>query len=141
VRSRAKSITAPAPGSRRATALVVLATALALAGCGSSEDSGGSGVAADAAAVGEETAGSVAQLVQCRDWVEATEDQKLATIADIRSQVNLEGTGVDAPALSDSEALGVFDARCREPQAQGFRLYVLYARAVAFKPLQDIAGG
>jgi hypothetical protein len=87
-------------------------------------------------AVGEVTAGSVAQLAQCRDWNRATEDEKLATIADIRSQVNVKGTGVDAPELTDEEATEVFDNACREEYAQGFRLYVLYARAASFAPLE-----
>jgi hypothetical protein len=35
----------------------------------------------------------------------------------------------------------VFDNGCDEASAQGYRLHVMYARAAAFKPLQDIAEG
>lgn len=91
--------------------------------------------------MGQELGGSVAALVQCRDWVEATEAQKLATVADIRSQVNREDAGVATSELSDQEAMDVFDNGCEEPYAAGFRLHVMYARAAAFKPLREIAEG
>ena len=86
-------------------------------------------------AVGESVGGSVAPLVECRDWNEATEEEKLATIEDVRSQVSRQDVGIDAPVLSDEEALTVFDNTCEPSWAQGFRLYKLYARAVAFAPL------
>ena len=86
-------------------------------------------------AVGESIAGSVAPLVECRDWNEATEEEKLATVDDVRSQVSREDVGIDAPVLSDEEATEIFDNTCEPSWAQGFRLYKLYARAVAFAPL------
>jgi hypothetical protein len=86
-------------------------------------------------AVGESVGGSVAPLVECRDWNEATEEEKLATIEDVRSQVSRQDVGIDAPVLSDEEAMTVFDSTCEPSWAQGFRLYKLYARAVAFAPL------
>lgn len=86
-------------------------------------------------AVGENLAGSVAPLVECRDWNGATEEEKLATIEDVRSQVSRQDVGIDAPVLSDEEALEIFDNTCEPAFAQGFRLYKLYARAVAFAPL------
>ena len=85
--------------------------------------------------MGEETAGSVAQLAQCRDWNAATEPQKLATIEDIRGQVNREDTGIDAPPLTDDEAMQAFNASCAPDYAQGFRLYLIYARAAGIAPL------
>lgn len=77
----------------------------------------------------------MAQLAQCRDWVRGDEAEKLATIADIRSQVNLQDSGFDAPALSDDEAMELFEGACSAPYAQGFRLYILYARAASAAPL------
>jgi len=121
---------------RGAISLIALATAVAITGCGADDDASES-----AEPVGQDVAGSVAPLVQCRDWVEATEAERLATIEDIRSRVNLEGTGVDAPALSDAEATEVFDNGCDEAYAAGYRLHVMYARAAAFQPLRDIAEG
>ncbi len=91
--------------------------------------------------VGEMTAGSVASLVECRDWNEADEGERLATIEDVRSQINLEDSGISAPALTDEEAAQVFDSSCRPVWAQGFRLYKLYARAAGWVTLQRIATG
>ena len=122
-------------GPARNRIAAAIAVALALAGCGDSGESEGSDP------VGQELGGSVAQLVQCRDWAEATEPQKLATIADIRSQVNREDAGVTTSVLADEEAMEVFDNGCDEPYAAGFRLHVMYARAAAFKPLREIAEG
>jgi hypothetical protein len=112
------------------------AGAIALAGCG---DSGSDGE--DAEAVGNELGGSVAPLAVCSDWQGASEAERLATVEDIRSQVNREDAGVTSSELSDEEAMEVFDNGCDEPYAQSFRLHVIYARAAAFKPLHDIAEG
>ena len=124
------------PADARAKLLATLAGSLLLAGCGDGDTADG-----EAEPVGQELGGSVAQLVQCRDWLGATDAQRVATIEDIRSQVNREDAGVTASALSDDEALEVFDNGCDQPYATGFRLHVLYARAAAFKPLREIAEG
>jgi transcription initiation factor TFIIIB Brf1 subunit/transcription initiation factor TFIIB len=86
-------------------------------------------------AVGENLAGSVASLVECRDWNGATEEQKLATLEDVRGQVDRPGAGISVPSLTDEEAQEYFDKACEPEFAQGFRLYKLYARAVALAPL------
>jgi len=91
-------------------------------------------------AVGENLAGSVASLVECRDWNEATPEQKLATIDDVRSQVSREGGAVSSPALTDAEALAIFDSACEPGYAQGFRLYKLYSHAAGFAPLAREVG-
>ena len=90
---------------------------------------------AKAEPLGEILAGSVAPLVQCKDWVGGERIRKLATIDDIRNQVSRRDTGVSSPALSDEEALGLFDRACSNRYARSFRLYVLYARAAGFAPL------
>jgi hypothetical protein len=127
----------------------VVALALAAAaggGCGSEdrasseterEQTTGGGVIdiSGTAPVGEVSAGSVAQFVSCSDWKGATHDQRLATIADVRSQVSRDEPGVEAPALSDDEATRVFDDACRPDWSGGFRLYKIYAKAVGFAPL------
>lgn len=126
----------PGPISTRlASAVLAGALGLALVACGDSDES------EDAEPVGQELGGSVAQLVQCRDWAGASEAQMLATIEDIRSQVNREDAGVTTSELSDDEAMEVFDNGCEEARAAGFRLHVMYARAAAFKPLREIAEG
>ena len=81
------------------------------------------------------TAGSVAPLVECRDWNGANAEQRLATIDDVRSQINLADSGIEAPALTDEEAEELFDSACRPSWAAGFRLYKLYARAAGFVTL------
>lgn len=127
----------PALGRIRGAALLALSVA-ALVGCG---DSGGDDADSGAEPVGQELAGSVSQLSQCSDWNDATEAEKLATIEDVRSHVNAEDSGVESIPLTDDQAMEVFDNGCDRPEAHGFRLYLLYARAVAFQPLRDIASG
>ena len=128
------------PGPARLRLLLVAAAAaLLLTGCGGSKDdqptSAATGKAAPAEALGEDTAGSVAQLAQCRDWNRGDRAEKLATIEDIRNQVNRGDSGFDAPPLSDAEAMELFDNACEASYAQGFRLYILYARGAAAAPL------
>ena len=130
----------PTIQTRRSRALLPLLTAaLLIPGCGDS-GSGDTGpsIGSDASAaepLGEETAGSVAQLAQCRDWNRGSEPEKLATISDIRSQVNRPDSGFEAPPLSDTEAMDLLESACAAPYAQGFRLYILYARGASAAPL------
>lgn len=127
-------------------ALLALAGAL-VAGCGSDggpEESADSGEVVDISgteAVGEELAGSVAPLVECRDWNGADGAEKLATIEDVRSQQNRQDPGVEEIELTDEEAEEFFDSACAPPYAQGFRLYKLYARANSFLPLKRALDG
>lgn len=86
--------------------------------------------------VGEMTAGSVASLVECRDWNAADEGERTATIEDVRSQINLEDSGIEAPALTDEEAGELFDGACERSWAAGFRLYKIYARGAGFVELK-----
>ncbi len=102
-----------------------LAAALALAACGGgSED--------EAKPVGDPLVGSVAPLAQCKDWSAGSREERLATIDDIREQVNLQDSAVKTPELSDKAAYRVIDATCRKDFAAGFRLYKIYARAASF---------
>ncbi len=70
---------------------------------------------AAAAAVGQELGGSVARSRSAATGSAATEAEKLATIEDIRSQVNREDAGVEASELTDDEAMEVFENGCDEP--------------------------
>jgi hypothetical protein len=87
--------------------------------------------------VGKALVGSVAPLAQCADWNRGSRDRRLATLADIREQVNLEDTAVKTPELSDRTAYRVLDNICRKPFARSFRLYKLYARAASFAALAE----
>ena len=86
--------------------------------------------------VGEMLAGSVAALVSCSDWKGANEEERLATIADVRSQLAAQDSGLEIPELTDEEAAEVFDNSCRPGWADGFRLYKLYAKAAGFVTLK-----
>lgn len=136
-----------APATRSGVAAILAVVALALAGCGgdgsaeseaASEPEPRAGGVIDISgtdAVGENLAGSVAPLVECRDWNGASDEEKLATIGEVRSQVSRPDGGVRSPSLTDEEAMTIFDNTCEPVWAQGFRLYKLYARAAAFAPL------
>ena len=128
------------PEARRRRALlasIVAVGSLATGGCGAADDQQRTPdePATPGEPLGEETAGSVAQLAQCRDWARGNEAEKLATIADIRSQVNRPDSGFEAPPLSDAEAMELFNNSCAASYAQGFRLYILYARGASAAPL------
>ncbi len=98
---------------------------------------GGPLSASGARPLGEMLAGSVAPMAQCADWNGGTRAQRLATIEDIREQVNLKDSAVQTPPLSDGAAYTVLDKTCRRAFASSFRLYKLYARADAFAPFAE----
>ena len=143
----------------RAAALAAVVAVATLTACGGGSDEPGPATQAQASRadavvdvsgtepigdgatpVGEMTAGSVAQLVECRDWNGATGSQQLATIEDVRSQINLADSGIDSPELTDEEAQQLFDNACEPSWAAGFRLYKLYARAAGFVTLNRVLG-
>ncbi|MEA2331886.1 MAG: hypothetical protein QOH58_2024 [Thermoleophilaceae bacterium] len=86
----------------------------------------------DAKPLGEMLVGSVAQMAQCSDWSAGSRAERLATIDDIRRQINLQDSAVKTPTLSDRGAYTVLDNTCRNDFAASFRLYKLYARATSF---------
>ena len=135
---------------RRAAALAAALMLVlgGLAGCGSDDDESEAGPNARTDTVidisgtdpvGPKFGGSVAQLVSCADWKGADEKERLATIADIRSQLAPQDEGLTLPELTDEEAAEVFDNACRPKHAAGFRLYKLYAQAAAFVTLKRAA--
>jgi hypothetical protein len=117
-----------------AAALALVLIAGALAGCGGDDATGQD---PPAKGVGEEVGGSVAALAQCRDWNAGTEEERQATIADIRSSLTPQSQPESGTALSDERAYELFEHSCEEDWAQGFELYKLYARAAAFAPLTE----
>ena len=112
-----------------------LLAALLLASCGG--DSDGSAEKKEAKPVGQMLAGSVAPTAQCRDWEGGNRAERLATIDDIREQINLKDSAVQTPELSDKAAYRILDTICSRPYAAGFRLYKLYARADSFAPFAE----
>jgi hypothetical protein len=111
------------------TGLAALAAGLALASCGSDAPPADTRAAKP---VGEELVGSVAQMAQCSDWKAGSRAQRMATIHDIRRQVNLKDSAVRTPELPDHAAYRVLDNTCSKDFAGSFRLYKLYARAASF---------
>jgi hypothetical protein len=89
-------------------------------------------LAPDVKPVGQLLAGSVAPMATCADWMGGTRAQRLATIHDVRQQINLKDATIVTLALSDDAAYRIFERTCSRPFAGGFRLYKLYARADAF---------
>ncbi len=115
-------------------AAAALALAAALAACG---DSDSQSATEEVSGVGQERAGSVAALAQCSDWNEGTEEEKLATVTDIRAQLNQAGADGPTPSLPEQEAYDLFERACANDYAAGFRLYKVYARAAAFSSLSE----
>jgi len=143
--SRARSRTAHIGEARAAALAAALLLLIGLGGCGSDDgepaarDDGRPDRVVDVSGtdpVGQMLAGSVAALVTCRDWKGADEKERLATIADIRSQLAPQSSGIEIPELTDEEAAEVFDNSCRPGWAGGFRLYKLYAKAAGFVTLK-----
>jgi hypothetical protein len=116
----------------RAAAALGLAALLALAACGSDDEP-----ASEAKAVGQVLVGSVAQMATCSDWSGGTREERVATIHDIRQQINLKDSAVQTPELSDDAAYQVLESLCSKDFAGSFRLYKLYARAASFAPLAE----
>lgn len=118
--------------TRGAVSSLLAAAAVALTACGeaASGDEPISGV-------GQERAGSVAALAQCSDWNAGSEEERLATIADIQAQLNQAGADGPTPDLLNDEAYDLFERACANEFAAGFRLYKVYARGAAFSRLGE----
>jgi hypothetical protein len=86
----------------------------------------------DAKPLGPIRVGSVAQLATCSDWNAGNRAERLATIHDVRAQINLKDTAVKTPELSDRAAYRVLRNTCRMSFAGSFRLYKIYAKAASF---------
>ena len=108
---------------------VILLAAVALTGCGGSDD-------------GESSGGVQAQLDQpieladCTDWEEGSVQERLGTIKQIRTFIGgpVPGTGGTGVTLDDDKAYDLFEEACSHSVAQGFTLYKIYVRAAAFNP-------
>jgi hypothetical protein len=124
-------VQAAVSAGRLAAAVVLFA--LAAAGCGAGSAPATS--TTEVTGVGSVRAGSVAQLAQCSDWNAGTKAERLATIADIRAQVNQAGADGPTPDLTDDAAYSLFERGCANDYALGFRLYKLYLRAASFGAL------
>jgi hypothetical protein len=105
---------------------------ITLAACGEDEAASSSdGVGG----VGAQRVGSVASLAQCSERQAGTREQRLATIHDIRAQLNQAGGVEPTSDLNDQRAYALLQRACANEFASGFRLYKLYARGAAFSRL------
>lgn len=123
--------------SRWAPALFAVA-ALALGACGEgdSDDPASAGSDGNVVGVGPVRANSTAQFASCADWRRGSEEERYATIADIRGQLTVQ-TDPDATSdLPDDAAYAMFEKVCAPSYSDSLRLYKLYARAQAYAPLR-----
>jgi len=99
--------------TRGAPALLAVA-ALALGACGEgdSDDPASTGSGGDVVGVGPVRANSTAQFASCADWRRGSEEERYATIADIRGQLTVQ-TDPDATSdLPDDAAYAMFEKVC-----------------------------
>ena len=101
----------------RLAALASVAALALLAGCGDEGDAG----ADDMQGVGIVRAGSTAQFASCRDWRNGTEDERYATIEDIRGQLTPQSSETAESDLSDERAYEIFDHICANDWAASLR--------------------
>jgi hypothetical protein len=113
--------------ARLVAGLLALVLALVVAACGeSSGDPPPSGAGANI--------GAPINLADCTDWKQASLDQRLATIEQLKDYVGGPVTGTEGTGgiLEDDKAYDLFENYCAEEFARGFKLYKLYSRAAAF---------
>ncbi len=120
--------------NRSSLAAALIVAAALLAGCGDSDSGEG---AAENEGVGPVVAGSTAQLASCRDWVTGTEEERYATIEDIRGQLTPQSSETAESDFSDEAAYEMFDHTCEPEWAGSLRLYKLYAHAQPFASYAD----
>jgi hypothetical protein len=84
--------------------------------------------------------GAPINLADCRDWNEATTEERLGTLAQLKNFAGgqvLGGTAANpevgtGAVLDDKKAYDLLNAACKPTFAQGFQLYKLYQRAASF---------
>lgn len=121
--------------ARPTLALALIAAAVVLTSCGGdgSEEEAASGQGPDIKAL-------PINLADCEDWNDASVEQRLATIRQIRDYTGgpvqgssaTEGSSARGSVLDDDVAYDYFDQYCENEFARGFKLYKLYGRAAAF---------
>jgi hypothetical protein len=121
--------------SRSALALLAAAV-LGLGACGEGDSGDGGPADSEVQGVGPVRAGSTAQFASCRDWRRGTEEQRYATIADIRGQLTVQTATEAVSDLPDEAAYRMFEKVCATDYSDALRLYKLYARAQAYAPLR-----
>jgi hypothetical protein len=112
-------VTPAQPGGRVA---LVLAAALALAGCGRDAPQPDTGPLGPSAKL---------QQADCAAWKRASVEQRKLTVDRLEQAVR--GANGKGRTLPDKSAYTVLDGRCSQYAARGFLLYEIYTRAAAFQ--------
>ena len=117
----------------RVVAALAAVLLLAAAGCGDDDASSAPG-AARVEPLGDKSAGSVVQFVDCGDWRRGSRAQRYATIVALRGRLTPETSKTNASPLSDDRAYAAFQNTCSQG-IDSLRLYKLYIRMQGFAPL------
>jgi hypothetical protein len=126
----------PDRGRRLTRSGLALLAAAALAACGETESEPEPAEGVEVEGIGPVRAGSTAQFATCRDWRRGTQEQRYATIEQIRGQLTVQ-TDADARSdLPDEAAYELFEKVCSTGYSDPLRLYKVYARAQAYAPLR-----
>jgi hypothetical protein len=114
------------------TAVAILVAGAVLAGCGSSSNQpvpqGGPHINASL------------ELADCNDWNQASIEDRLGTIHQLKNFAGGPVTGGGAnpssgtgAVLTDQQAYDLMNNYCKNSFARGFKLYKLYERAASFR--------
>jgi hypothetical protein len=110
--------------------LAVCAGAILGAGCGDSDDAGGSG----SSALGSPDVQTTARETDCTDWNDATVEERQIIVESIGDFEGGAPTGTAGRTLPADRAYEVFERVCGNDYASAFKLYKIYVRAAAFSP-------
>lgn len=79
-------------------------------------------------------AGAPLQRASCANWKAASPAARAGAVGALRGLVGgASTTGGVGTTLTDAQAFRLFDTHCATAATQGFLLYVIYARAAAFR--------
>jgi hypothetical protein len=78
--------------------------------------------------------GEPINLADCTNWNDASVEERLGTIAQLRlfNGARVPGTQSNGPTLDDQKAYDLFENYCSNEFARAFKLYKLYGRAAGF---------
>lgn len=118
-------------GRRFTSAALAILVVAAIAACGSSSN-------APVAQQGPHI-GTRVELADCHDWEQASTEERLGTLGELKNFAGgtIVGGSATAPAgrgavLDDKKAYDLLNDACGNQFAAGFKLYKLYERAAAF---------
>jgi hypothetical protein len=134
----APAVAAALAAAALAAALLALALSGALshhaAQAGSTAAVARAPAAPDVTAFDGTLAGAPLQRASCASWLAASPAERTGAVASLRGLVGgASTTGGVGTTMSDAAAFQLFDTQCATPATRNFVLYVMYARAAAFR--------